>query len=543
MLVLDPRALRRLVRDVRRDRAVGAAVLLAHDELLRDVDEPPGQVPGVGGPQRRVGQALAGAVRRDEVLEHRQALAEVRLDRPRDDLALRVGHEAAHARDLADLHDVPAGTRVGHHVDRVRLAELGLHGVLHLVGRLGPDRDELLPALVVGDDALAVLALDLRGVLLVPVQDRGLVRRGRDVLDAERHTGSRRVVEPDVLQVVEDLLDLGAVVAVHARVDEPAHVRLQQRPVHELLGVGEALVEDDPSDRRLDDRHARPVALAVDLDGLREHLRRQRLAREADLHHRVQPNQAVVERHQRLVDRAEPRDVLVVLGAVRLERQVVDPEHHVLRRHGDRAAVRRRQDVVRRQHEDPRLGLGLRRQRHVHRHLVAVEVGVERGAHERVDLDRLALDEHRLEGLDAQAVERRRPVQQHRVLLDDLLEHVPDLRAGALDHALRALDVLRERLVDEPLHHERLEQLERHLLGQAALVQPQLRDRRRSPTGPSSPRACRAGSGGTVPACPSACPRATSADGCRARSPGGRVGRCRTARRRPPGASASRCSR
>jgi SpoVK/Ycf46/Vps4 family AAA+-type ATPase len=45
----------------------------------------------------------------------------------------------------------------------------------------------------------------------------------------------------------------------------------------------------------------------------------------------------------------------------------------------------------------------------------------------------------------------------------------------ALDHALGALDVLRVVEVDQPLHDERLEQLERHLLGQAALVQLELR--------------------------------------------------------------------
>ncbi len=63
-----------------------------------------------------------------------------------------------------------------------------------------------------------------------------------------------------------------------------------------------------------------------------------------------------------------------------------------------------------------RLGLRLGRQRQVHGHLVAVEVGVERRADERVDLDGLALDQLRLEGLDAQAVQGRRAVQQHRVL-------------------------------------------------------------------------------------------------------------------------------
>ena len=109
------------------------------------------------------------------------------------------------------------------------------------------------------------------------------------------------------------------------------------------------------------------------------------------------------------------------------------------------------------------------------RHLVAVEVRVERGADERVDLDGRALDEDRHERLDAQAVQRRGAVEQDRVVLDDVLEDVPDLRPHALDDALGALDVVGEALLDELAHDERLEQLERHLLGQAALVELELR--------------------------------------------------------------------
>ena len=45
------------------------------------------------------------------------------------------------------------------------------------------------------------------------------------------------------------------------------------------------------------------------------------------------------------------------------------------------------------------------------RHLIAVEVGVEGGADQRVKLDRLALDQDWLKSLDAQAVQRRRPVE------------------------------------------------------------------------------------------------------------------------------------
>ncbi len=61
------------------------------------------------------------------------------------------------------------------------------------------------------------------------------------------------------------------------------------------------------------------------------------------------------------------------------------------------------------------------------------------------------------------------------MVLDDVLEDVPDLRSHALDDALGALDVVGEALLDELAHDERLEQLERHLLGQPALVELELR--------------------------------------------------------------------
>ena len=80
----------------------------------------------------------------------------------------------------------------------------------------------------------------------------------------------------------------------------------------------------------------------------------------------------------------------------------------------------------------------------MHRHLVTVEVRVERLAHQRMDLDRLALDEHRHECLDAEAVQRWCAVQEHRMLLDHGVQDVPHLGPDTLHHALCALDVLRD---------------------------------------------------------------------------------------------------
>ncbi len=104
-------------------------------------------------------------------------------------------------------------------------------------------------------------------------------------------------------------------------------------------------------------------------------------------------------------------------------------------------------------------------------HLIAVEVGVVRRAHQRVELDRLAVDELRFEGLDAEPVQRGRAVQHHRVLAHHLREDVPDLRALLLHHLLCGLDGGHMAALLELRVDERLEQLERHARRQTALMQ------------------------------------------------------------------------
>ena len=66
---------------------LGAAVLLAGDDVLGDVDQAPGEVPGVGRAQGGIGEALAGAVGGDEVFEDGHPLAEVAPHRDVDDPA------------------------------------------------------------------------------------------------------------------------------------------------------------------------------------------------------------------------------------------------------------------------------------------------------------------------------------------------------------------------------------------------------------------------------------------------------------------------
>ena len=189
------------------DEVLGLAVVGADDHVLGDVDQSPGQVAGVGGAQRRVGEALAGAVGGDEVLEHRQALHEVGLDRALDDLALRIRHQAAHPGELADLLERSARSRVGHHEDRVELVEVVLHRLRDLVGGLVPEHPQLLLAVLLGEQPVVVLALDLGHLLLVAVEDLLLVRRRDDVVLRDRDPGLGREVEAELLERVERLRD------------------------------------------------------------------------------------------------------------------------------------------------------------------------------------------------------------------------------------------------------------------------------------------------------------------------------------------------
>src|SRR5690606_16755008 len=108
-----------LVNGLLPDAVAGAAIVLGDDDVHRHVAQLAGQVTGVRGLERGIRQTLTGAVRRDEVLENREALTEGREDRALNDFAGGLGHQTAGAAQLADLLLVTARAGVHHDVHRV----------------------------------------------------------------------------------------------------------------------------------------------------------------------------------------------------------------------------------------------------------------------------------------------------------------------------------------------------------------------------------------------------------------------------------------
>ncbi len=304
--------------------------------------------------------------------------------------------------------------------------------------------------------------------------DEGLLLAGDDeVVDAQGEAGLGGVFEAELLHGVEDpdgRLEADLEVVVE---DEVLHALLAEHPVDEGEALGQDAVEDDPAGGRLDELSLEVLdrtghdALVVVVGG-QVHER----PGEAQLDDALEGDLAGLHGQEGRLGRSE--DPPLPFEALLLEGQVIAAEDHVLAGDGQGPAVGGRQDVVGRQHQGLGLDLGLDRKRDVDGHLVAVEVGVERGADERVDLDGLALDEDGLEGLDAQPVQGGRAVEEDRVFADDLFEVVPDLGPLLLVPFPGDLDARDEAFLLELVEDERLEELQGHLLGQAALVELEL---------------------------------------------------------------------
>src|SRR5579859_2465422 len=451
------------------EAAGGAAIVFDDDGVLGHVDQTAGQVTRVRGLQRGVGQTLTGAVGGVEVLQHGEAFLEVRDDRRLDDFTRRLGHQAAHAGQLLHLGGGTAGAGMRHHVDGVdrlaglRRADLLHHRVGDVVGALRPGVDHLVVLFALGDQAVLVLLLIFLDARFGLADQRGLGRRDNQIVLAERNAGAAGVGIAQAHDAVgEDHRLFLAAMAVDD-VDDVLDVLLGQQAVDQgERNLGAAR-------QHFGQQHAARSGLDTD-DDLVAFLVDGAIAR-LDLG--MQADRLGIQRLLDFLDVGEDHAFALLAGA--FHRDVVQAQDDVLGRHDDRLAVGGRQDVVGRHHQHAGFELGFQRQRHVDRHLVTVEVGVEGGADERMQLDGLTLDQHRFEGLDAQAVQGRGAVQHHRMLADDLFQDVPHLGTLLLDHALGGLDGGRHAVQFELGTDERLEQLERHLLRQAALMQLQLR--------------------------------------------------------------------
>jgi len=458
--------------DLRDPQAIGGATVdLAHDDVLRDVDHAAGQVTGVGGTQSGIGQTLTGTTGSNEIFQDVQTFTVVGTNGHLDGLTGGICQQAAHTGQLLDLVHRTTRTRVSHHIDLVVLRQVGCQSLCDLIGGCLPDGNGLVVTLVVGDQAAVEQLADLRDLLVGVSNDLALLGRDHGVTHSDRDSRQGGVLVALCLDGIQHLCAGTGAVAGHAAGDDVGQglfghaeadlilqpvLRIGTVDIAQVLGHGS--VEDDAAHGGI---HQTGVLHAVNGHGA------------AHLDGCVQGDDVLGIGHQGLVLITEHLACALIVLAN--GGQVVAAQDHILRRHGNRSTVRGLQQVAGSQHQHLGLTAGILAQGQVNCHLVAVEVGVECGTGQRVQLDGTALDQHRVEGLDAQTVQGRCTVQQDGVALDDGLQAVPHFGFCTLDHLAGGLDVVGNAFLHQVLHDKGLEQLQSHLLGQTALVHLQLR--------------------------------------------------------------------
>ena len=457
--------------------AVGrAAIIFEHHQILRHVNETTCQITGVSGLQSRIGQTLTSTVSRHEVLQNVQTFAEVRGNRRFNNRAVGLGHQTTHTGNLTNLSCRTASTGVSHHVDGIerflahlftmavddRFArELLHHHLADFVSRTAPDVDHLVVAFALGHKTGGVLLFDRLDFVFSRAHQLELLLRHGHVADANRDAGACSQTIAVVLELVgEDHRRAQTATAV-AHVDQTSDFLLLERAVE--FGKTHTLRQNFREKRTTDSRF-------ITLDDRSELVAAFNLLKFADANRatRLQGNLACVQStlHFSRIGKEDAftRCIDAFAGGI------VQTEHHVLRRHDGRVAVRREEHVVRRKHQATGFELSFKRQRHVHSHLVTVEVGVEGRANKRMQLDGLAFNELRLKSLNAEAVQGRRTVEHHGMLVNHFFEDVPNDGFLIVHHLLGALDRGRQTALFELVEDEGLKEFKRHQLGQAALM-------------------------------------------------------------------------
>ncbi len=103
-------------------------------------------------------------------------------------------------------------------------------------------------------------------------------------------------------------------------------------------------------------------------------------------------------------------------------------------------------------------------------HLVAVEVSIECGTYQWVQLDGFAFYQLWLKCLDTEPVQGWCTVEQYRMFGNNFFQYIPNLWTGAFHHAFCRFDILCVVEVNQTFHHKRLEQFQCHLFWQTGLV-------------------------------------------------------------------------
>ena len=339
---------------------------------------------------------------------------------------------------------------------------------------MGPDINDFVITLAVGNNTLTVLRFNLGQRLAGDLDGFTLGLRHDHVDDADGEPGQGGRFESKILNGIEGFdcfVMTGDFVAV---ADEFLESLFRHGGIVEAHGIGPNFIKEHAPHCCGDNRLVLVPVFGLGL-----------IVRILETDAGVHLYGAFIEGGVNFLSVTEDRQMHNVIGCLGLpgaqalllgiHREIVATQGNVLRRRCNGLPTGGRKDVVRRQHDQLAFHLSFDGQRHVYGHLVTVEVGVVGRTNKRMDPNGFAFDQHRLERLDGEAVQGGRAVEHHGMAASDFFENIPNLILFAFDHFLSAAHCVHDTHGFEAADNEGLEEHQRHLLGQAALVHAQTR--------------------------------------------------------------------
>ena len=435
------------------DALVSTAIVLTDNHFLRNVHQTSGQITGVGSTQRGIGQTFSRASRRNKVFQNVQAFTVVRANRNLNRFTGGVGDQSAHTGQLTNLVHTTTSTRVGHHEDWVVLIQVVFQGVRYFVSGFVPGFDDHLITLIIGNQTSAVLLGNLFDLLIGFFHQFLFLRRNDCVTNCNSDSAASRIFKALCLNSVQHFRcgsgamhpdtffnNLTQLLFADQKLDFQLEHILRLAAVNITQILRNRIIENDSTHGRFNQLR---VSFAVDY------------FRFANFNFRVQTNDAFVIGHHRLFHAG--KSFSLAGFSIFFQCQIIRTKHHILRWNRYRATVGRFQQVVGGQHQKAGFRLCFCRQRHVNRHLIAVEVGVVSSTYQRMQLKSTAFYQNWLKRLNAQSMQRRRTVQQNRMVFDYNIQRIPNLGAGTFHHFSGVFDIRRRSGIYQALHNERLE--------------------------------------------------------------------------------------
>ena len=358
---------------------------------MRYIHQTTSKVTGIGSLKSRIRKTLTSTVGRDKVLLYRKSFEEVRSNRVLNNgptfatTLLRLSHKTTKPSQLTDLLLRTTGSGVEHHVDTIEAVVVFFEALHHQIGKeIGsfiPDSHDFVVARLIIDFPHTVL-FDNTVRFSRSLCDNSLfLGRDKHILEVKGKTAKECHTITEVLYIVKELSCTSNPADLEYIFNDSLERLFPEEFVDITNLIGDKVVEHKSPNRGL---YNITLRLSIYNSCIGHHY----LDRLMDIYTPIVISDiGLLCTIENRGDTFLINNLLLKLLLLRSQaaelRDVIKPEHHILRRHSNRLTTCRVEDIVRSQHEKLSFGNSFITQGEVNSHLVAVKVGIEGGTRER----------------------------------------------------------------------------------------------------------------------------------------------------------------